>query len=622
MVDEPKTEPFATTQPGGREPETRASTTDIAAPLLLPPAGYKFGDVIGRGGMGEVIAAEDLRIGREVALKRMRVQASGEALSRFLREARIQARLDHPSIVPVHALDTDEEGRPYFTMKRVTGRTLAHRLADGGSQNRILRAFADVCLAIEFAHSRGVIHRDLKPSNIMLGDYGEVYVLDWGVSRVIADPESDIPSPLAAHDIQTFDETKTGALLGTPGYMAPEQLRGLTPTPATDIYALGAILFEILAGEPLHPRGEAAVGSTLARPQDSPLQRRGRKSPRPGGPPVEVPPELDALCLAALTEDPTARPSAHELAEAVQDYLDGDRDIERRRQLAAQQLASAREVLESSADDARATAMRRAGRALALDPESKDAAALVSSLLLEPPSPEPPALTASIEEYERKIAQHRSWRVVWAYLSIIALAPLLFLLEVKNWTIVGAFFGIIMVCVLVALEAARNGRPSVVSILVVNLALAVMFTRILGPFILTPLAICGILIAITPIRRINSKRWLVLGWTATAVLVPIILEWIGVLPKTWETARGGTVAVSSIVESVGTRVEAISLVLANLVFTLVVGLVALALARKRQESQRQLFVREWHLRQLIPQSSPVEKRTWAARRTDQRAISK
>src|SRR5690606_32526443 len=136
--------------------------------------------------------------------------------------------------------------------------------------------------------------------------------------------------------------------------------------------ALGAILFEILAGEPLHPRGEAAVGSTLARPQASPAERAPRR---------EVPPELDELCQAALAEEPSARPNAHELAEAVQAYLDGDRDLERRRHLAAQQLASARDALGGTAGEARgsaralpdrATAMRRAGRALALDPESKD----------------------------------------------------------------------------------------------------------------------------------------------------------------------------------------------------------------------------------------------------------
>ena len=609
MVDDPKTEAYATTQPGADENTTRSSTADVDVPVLLPPAGYTYGDLIGRGGMGEVVAAEDQRIGREVALKRMRAQSSGEALSRFLREARIQARLDHPAIVPVYALDTDEEGRPYFTMKRVTGRTLHHRLADGGSQNRILRAFAEVCLAIEFAHSRGVINRDLKPSNIMLGDFGEVYILDWGVARVLTEEREDLPSPLASHDIQTFDETQTGALLGTPGYMAPEQLRGLVPTPAADIYALGAILFEILAGEPLHPRGEAAVGSTLARPQASPMQTRQGK-----GGADSVPPELDALCMAALSEDSQARPNAHELAEAVQDYLDGDRDVERRRQLAAQQLAAARDALASDAADARSTAMRRAGRALALDPESADAAQLVSSLLLEPPSPMPPELAQSLDAHERKISQHRSWRSVWAYLSVFALAPLILFLEVQNWVLVGAFFGTLTICLLVALDSAWKGRASLGAVLITNLALAILFSRILGPFILTPLAICCMLVGITSIRRINAQRWLVVVWTLTAVLLPIVLEWTGTLPQTWAIVKGATVVYSAMFESLGTRAEAASLVVANTVFTLVVGGVALAFSLKRQASQRELFVREWHLSQLIPHGETADKRPWATRR--------
>nr|MBA3501628.1 hypothetical protein [Deltaproteobacteria bacterium] len=341
------------------------------------------------------------------------------------------------------------------------------------------------------------------------------------------------------------------------------------------------------------------------------MQRRADSTTAPPG---DVPPELDLLCMAALSEDPTARPNAHELAEAVQSYLDGDRDVERRRRLAAEQLADARDALASDAADARSTAMRRAGRALALDPESNDAAELVSSLLLEPPSPMPLELEQSIEEYERKLSQHRSWRAVWAYLSIVALAPMMLFLEVRNWSLVAAFFGAIVVCVLVALDAARHGRPSVVSILIVNLALAVVFTRVLGPFILTPLAICCMLVGITSIRRINTQRGLVVAWTLTAVLLPIILEWVGVLPQTWATVKGATIVESGMFESVGSRVEAISLVVANTVFTLVVGSVALAFSLKRQATQRELFVREWHLRQLIPQDTSGAKRPWATTR--------
>src|SRR3954471_17945738 len=182
--------------------------------------GYTVGEMIGRGGMGEVLLAHDEVIGREVAIKRMRrADPDPDAETRFVREAKIQARLQHPSIVPVHELGRDADGRPYFTMKRLAGVTL-HQLL-GGPRQRLLRAFADVCLAVEFAHEHGVIHRDIKPTNIMLGDFGEVYVLDWGVARVLDEDGSGHPS---VRDIITVEgETQVGAVMGTPGYMAPEQ---------------------------------------------------------------------------------------------------------------------------------------------------------------------------------------------------------------------------------------------------------------------------------------------------------------------------------------------------------------------------------------------------------------
>src|SRR3569623_3016195 len=178
-----------------------------------------------------------------------------DQVSRCLREARIQGRREHPAVVPVHELWYDGESRPVFVMKQLAGTTLAQviaRLAAGDteaiatfSRQRLLRAFADVCLAIEFAHTRGVVHRDLKPANIMLGDFGEVYVLDWGVARV-SGGEDDRAS---FADIDTADGTNTvaGAILGTPGYIAPEQIRGEADLDGrAAVYALGCILFVLL----------------------------------------------------------------------------------------------------------------------------------------------------------------------------------------------------------------------------------------------------------------------------------------------------------------------------------------------------------------------------------------
>ncbi|HEY0992500.1 MAG TPA: serine/threonine-protein kinase, partial [Kofleriaceae bacterium] len=280
----------------------------------LPPdlAGYEVRELLGRGGMGEVLLVHDEIIGREVAIKRMRRADPGpEAETRFLREAKIQARLQHPAIVPVHELGRDADGRPYFTMKRLAGLTLEE--LRGAPLQRLLRAFADVCLAIEFAHEHGVIHRDIKPTNIMLGDFGEVYVLDWGVALVLDD--ADHPS---VQDIATIEgETAVGAVMGTPGYMAPEQALGYATTAGIDIYALGCVLFEILTCEPLHPRGTGGAANAIAHPPAAPSARR---------PDLAIAPELDAACIAALAEDPADRPSARELAQRIQDYLDGDRD--------------------------------------------------------------------------------------------------------------------------------------------------------------------------------------------------------------------------------------------------------------------------------------------------------
>src|SRR5262245_50033275 len=229
--------------------------------------------------MGEILGAIDDQIGREVAVKRMKRAPSERAQSRFFREACIQGRLDHPAIVPVHELGVDHDGRPFFTMKKLTGTTLSDKLLDDEPHLRLLRAFVDVCLAVEFAHSRGVIHRDLKPANIVLGDYGEVYVLDWGIAKLVDDEE----------------HTGVGATIGTPGYMSPEQISNAADVDErADVYALGCMLFEILAGEPLHPRGDDGIASALVGCDARPSLR---------APSFDIPPELDALCVAATERD-------------------------------------------------------------------------------------------------------------------------------------------------------------------------------------------------------------------------------------------------------------------------------------------------------------------------------
>jgi len=219
---------------------------------------------VARGATGDVVVAHDEQLGRTVAIKRMRETAPTErAMQQFFREARIQGRLDHPSIAPIYEVGRDGDGRPYFAMRNLAGATLAEVLATGGaSTQRLLRAFVDACRAIEYAHARGVVHGALAPARLLLGDFGETYVIEWSRAELIEE-------------------------------------RG---APARDLLALGAILFELLAGAP------PAAGELY------PAQR----APGRG-----IAPELDALCAWALAAAPTDRTSsARDLADRMQQFLD------------------------------------------------------------------------------------------------------------------------------------------------------------------------------------------------------------------------------------------------------------------------------------------------------------
>ncbi len=282
-----------------------------------------------RGGIGQVWLARDVDLGRDVALKELRPECTNNPVvwSRFMEEAKITGQLEHPNIVPVHELVRAEEGRqPFYTMRFVKGRTLSeaiqdyHRRSAEGEAGTLefrslLGAFLGVCNAIAYAHSRGVIHRDLKPQNVVLGDYGEVIVLDWGLAKLVERPEETLtPAVAVAHEADRV-ETVQGQVLGTPAYMSPEQAEGRWDRVdrRTDIYGLGAILYEILAGRmPFDGDGTAEVLRKVAN--------------EPPAPPrcvcSAVPPALEAVCLKALAKGPADRySSARDLADEVRHYL-------------------------------------------------------------------------------------------------------------------------------------------------------------------------------------------------------------------------------------------------------------------------------------------------------------
>ena len=572
---------------GDDDPDIATEPTEGAAkPVVQDLPGYEIGEVIGRGGMGEVVVAFDQDMEREVAIKRIRAKPTEDVLRRFVREAKVQARLDHPAIVPVHELGHDNAGNPYFTMKRLAGHTLAEALDTGEPTQRLLRAFVDVCFAIELAHERGIVHRDLKPSTVMLGTYGDVYVIDWGVARILGARRTTAPLGVVdEYDTLSPDATASGTLLGTPGYIAPEQMKGHAAGRAADVYSLGAILFEILAGDPLHPHGKRAFASTLARPVDSPA----RRSPDRG-----VAPELDSACVAALAEEPEHRISARELAVRVQRYLDGDRDLEHRKELAADQLAKAREALADPAR--RAEAGQAASRALALDPESRDAAELVAQMILLPPKKLPPQLVASLDAEEARLQRQRSRVEMFAFLAIWLFAPVILVFQhVRDvrW-FVALFVGATVMAVL-SWHTGRSRRTPMWLLLGANFVFAFLFMRLTGSFVLGAACVCGQTLALSA----RSKPATLAIWTIVTMCVPVALEYFGVIERTWWMRPEGMLTNGAVLET--TRdLDVLFLLLGQTTLALVVGFFALSTSRARAEAQRKAHIQAWHLQQLIP----------------------
>ncbi len=307
---------------------------------------YRIGGKLGEGGMGVVNLAGDRNLGRQVAIKSIHPdRCEPGRLARFVAEARITAQLEHPGIVPVHDLFISDDGDVYYTMKRVQGASLGEileGLRDGdpatlvrNNVNHLLGLFRSTCQAVAYAHTRRVVHRDLKPANIMIGDFGEVLVMDWGVARLLDDAPEELRAVL--EDGASVLMTADGAMVGSPAYMAPESLRGVAGAvgPEADVFSLGVLLYELLTlTRPFRADTVARLLYIVAtEPVEPPSQR---------APDREIPPEVEAVCLRALSKDPGDRyVDAGELMADLESYLEGVRP----RQEADRLVAEGRELM-------------------------------------------------------------------------------------------------------------------------------------------------------------------------------------------------------------------------------------------------------------------------------------
>ena len=338
-----ETLPYSTHSASSQHLDTRPGDPGDRPPAPSQPPGprYKIGDLLGAGGVGLVTSALDRTIGRNVAVKTLKLgkEAESNVARRFIDEAHVTAQLEHPNIVPVYDMGWLPDGQPYYTMRIVEKRSLRDVISRPEVKVhwplvRLLGAFVQVTRALAYAHARGILHNDIKPENVLLGDFGEVYLADWGLAKAIKDAR--IPAPSLLHTT-ALDIRASSHASGTPGYIAPEVLRRDEAIDArADLFALGVVLYELLTG--VHPFdvGGGAGAMILATVDRTP------RRPRDIVP--TCPLLLEDLCLKMLEKQQKDRPeSADQVAAEVEAFLEGAKERERRKAEAVSLCAAARE---------------------------------------------------------------------------------------------------------------------------------------------------------------------------------------------------------------------------------------------------------------------------------------
>jgi eukaryotic-like serine/threonine-protein kinase len=559
---------------------------------------YDVVRVLGRGGMGEVRLAEDKRIGRRVALKTMLADTRGidGASARFTREVLVQGQLEHPSIVPVYDLGRSDNGDPYFTMKCIHGRTLDEILGDvrsgpGSSERyplrRLLAAFATICQAVAFAHSRGVVHRDLKLENAMIGEFGEVYVLDWGVAKVVDADHFGVPS------VSASGRGDASGVVGTPGYMPPEQLRGDPLTPRVDVYALGAMLFEVLTLRPMHG-GETI--SELARATQHPDVDASIRA-RLGA--AGVAPELAAICERATKSDPEQRfAGVADLHEQLQRFLDGDRDLELRRGLSERHTA---EGLRLAAVDHAKDALRELGRALALDPDNTRALRAFVDVLAAPPRQVPPEVEAELDldlRREEGVGGRRGRRANFAFALPVVVA---FALGVRAPIVLVVHISAVVLATIVSRRqrGAAFAARRITNFVLLIVSVAVL-SRLFGALVLVPTLAASVSVPFAYHAGRRERFLVVIPLALLAVVAPMLLEGLGVLSPSYVQASDGAVAIVPHLASLSSVLTLPSMTLLTAI-ALAVPLVTIGeIADALKATKRRLLLQRWQLRQLVP----------------------